>query len=455
MRGKCKKGDECNYWHPKPCKFYHSGTCTEGKKCSFLHSKDSSSAAAEKQQESASGTKDENQTSEAKPKGKAKAKNKPAAKVLLHVDAPSDTCMSTIKSKEVRFSKLSQKKAVRDNKLGPTTKRWDLRHNLSDFKPKISNPDGSINWPENWQEHVEWFEAWSRRKAILLWDEIYPDNKADWDTFFQWHDNDRLRKLVILNEGSLLGNGPGDEWKTDWIPRLGPSAWGKARTSVEATAKPKVTKKDASEAKKREGGNLKQSHPPILRSALKGKRNLSCFDDADARTYIIDSGSSFHVVSRSDMTERELRTITRLRKPIEILTANGQLELTETCQIYVKDLKVQLRAYILEDTVALLSLGLLVEEHGFSLIWTPGCSPVLCKDEITVHCHPINNVPHIYLGAFVEDALNNERIRPKGHEHPGTAADKVDGQPKINKSSKGNGRESGRGSGPNAATLLA
>ena len=137
------------------------------------------------------------------------------------------------------------------------------------------------------------------------------------------------------------------------------------------------------------------------------------------------------------------------------MTANGQLELTETCQIYVKDLKVQLRAYILEDTVALLSLGLLVEEHGFSYIWTPGCSPVLCKDDITVHCHPTNNVPHIYLGAFVEDAPNNERIRLKGREHPGTTADRVEGKPEINSSSKGNGRENGKGGGPNAAASLA
>ena len=91
----------------------------------------------------------------------------------------------------------------------------------------------------------------------------------------------------------------------------------------------------------------------------------------------------------------------------------------------------------------------------FPYIWTPGCSPVLCKDDITVHCHPTNNVPHIYLGAFVEDASNNKERRPKGLEHPGTAADRVEGKPEINKSSKGNGRENGKGGGPNAAASLA
>ena len=243
--------------------------------------------------------------------------------------------MSTVKSKEVRFSKFSQKKAVRDNKRGSTSKRWELRDNLSDFKPKMSNPDGSINWPDDWQEHVEWFEAWSRRKAILLWDEIHPDNKANWDTFFQWHGNDRLRKSAILNE--------------DWDPRQ------EIKPSVEATAKAQVTNNWPKKAQKRDGGNLKRA-PAALQSALKGKRNLFCFDDTDARTYIVDSGSSFHVVSRSEMTERELQTITTLDQPIQIQTANGPLELTENCQIYVKDLKAQLCAYILEDTVSLLSL---------------------------------------------------------------------------------------------------
>ena len=81
---------------------------------------------------------------------------------------------------------------------------------------------------------------------------------------------------------------------------------------------------------------------------------------------------------------------------------------------------------------------------------------MLRKDNITVHCHPTNNVPHIYLGTLIEDAPTKERNtnRPKGHEHPGTTADKLDGQPKINESSRGDGHDNGKGDGPNAAASL-
>ena len=114
-----------------------------------IPSQDNSSAAAGKQQETAGGTNEENQ-GEAKPKAKAKAKGKPQAKVFLRVSSPTSTCMTTVTSKKVRFSKFSQKKSVRDNKQS-TSKRWDLIDNLSDFKPKMTNPDGTINFPEDWK----------------------------------------------------------------------------------------------------------------------------------------------------------------------------------------------------------------------------------------------------------------------------------------------------------------
>ncbi len=81
---------------------------------------------------------------------------------------------------------------------------------------------------------------------------------------------------------------------------------------------------------------------------------------------------------------------------------------------------------------------------------------MLRKDNITVHCHPTNNVPHIYLGTLIEDAPTKERniTRPKGHEHPGTTADKVEGQPELNESSKGEGHDDGKDDGPNSAASL-
>ena len=201
-------------------------------------------------------------------------------------------------------------------------------------------------------------------------------------------------------------------------------------------------KQKAQEGTGETGGNPKQGDVEMPPSVLKNKRKLFCFDDMGARTYIVDSGASFHIVSRTEMTERELKTITKIDQPILIQTANGLLELTEKCQIYVRDLKAQLWAYILDDTVSLLSLGLLVEELGYSYIWNPRRSPMLRKGNITVRCHPMNIVPHIYPGAVIEDAS----IEAKGGslpplEHPDTDEDKSKGQPELEESSPSEGHD--------------
>ena len=77
------------------------------------------------------------------------------------------------------------------------------------------------------------------------------------------------------------------------------------------------------------------------------------------------------------MSDREVATIVALDEPIPIQTANGEVDLSEKCEIFVRDLKVKVWAYILPDTVAVLSLGLLVEELGYSYIWNPGKCPIL------------------------------------------------------------------------------
>ena len=56
----------------------------------------------------------------------------------------------------------------------------------------------------------------------------------------------------------------------------------------------------------------------------------------------------------------------------------------------------------LPDTVAVLSLGLLVEELRFSYVWNPWRCPFLRRGNLTVRCHPTNNVPFICPGASVE-----------------------------------------------------
>ena len=209
-------------------------------------------------------------------------------------------------------------------------------------------------------------------------------------------------------------------------------------------------------AHKKRKGNLDREELTAPPSACKEKREILCFDNTGARTYIGSRRASVHIVSRKELIEQELATITEAKQPVSIRTENGLLKLTEVCQIYVKDMKVQLWAYILDDTVSLLSLGLLVDELGYSYIWNPRRSPILRKGKISVRCHPTNNVPHIYPGALIEDAsdeVKSESLPPS--EHPGTDEDRLEGQPELNESSSCEESGNDEGGEPSSAASLA
>ena len=105
-------------------------------------SKESSAAPAPKQQETASSSKDGNKDAEAK-KANAQAKPKDQAKVFFRISSPASTCFTTIKSKKVHFSKFSQKKSIKDEKL-PTYTKWNVK--TPDFVPKRTNPDGTVKF---------------------------------------------------------------------------------------------------------------------------------------------------------------------------------------------------------------------------------------------------------------------------------------------------------------------
>ena len=69
-KGKCTKGDKCNFWHSPVCRHFKRGNCTEGDKCVFVHPK------GRNDNDKANVTTAEKPT----PKAKAKAENKKAEK---------------------------------------------------------------------------------------------------------------------------------------------------------------------------------------------------------------------------------------------------------------------------------------------------------------------------------------------------------------------------------------
>ena len=87
--------------------------------------------------------------------------------------------------------------------------------------------------------------------------------------------------------------------------------------------------------------------------------------------------SSMHLLSGKDLNSAELETVRVSRNPTTLITASGDVQIHEEATVYVYDLGLFVTVQILEGTPAVLSLGKLCEEHGYSYEWGSGQKPQL------------------------------------------------------------------------------
>ena len=55
-----------------------------------------------------------------------------------------------------------------------------------------------------------------------------------------------------------------------------------------------------------------------------------------------------------------------------VLAANGEVRTNEEAQVYVHDLNLFVTVHLLEEALAVLSLGKLCEDHRYSYEWVSG-----------------------------------------------------------------------------------
>ena len=73
---------------------------------------------------------------------------------------------------------------------------------------------------------------------------------------------------------------------------------------------------------------------------------------------------------------------------------------------------------VLEDTPAVLSLGKLCDEHGYSYEWINGQKPHLIKNGIGIQCNTENFVPIVVLGLSTTSSSSSTSTptTPSGQE---------------------------------------
>ena len=120
--------------------------------------------------------------------------------------------------------------------------------------------------------------------------------------------------------------------------------------------------------------------------------------EPEEREFVVDACASMHMTSKKDLSDAEMDTLTKSCSPTIVITANGEVQTHEEATVYVKELDIFLTMKVLENTPAVLSLGKLCDENGYSYEWINGQKPHLIKDGIRIPCNTENFVPIVVPG---------------------------------------------------------
>ena len=105
-----------------------------------------------------------------------------------------------------------------------------------------------------------------------------------------------------------------------------------------------------------------------------------------------------HMISKKDMNDAEMDTLTKPCSPTIVITAIGEVQTHEEVTVYATELDRFLTMKVLENTPAVLSLGKLCDENGYSYEWINGQKPHLIKNGIRIQCNSENFVPIVVPG---------------------------------------------------------
>ena len=126
----------------------------------------------------------------------------------------------------------------------------------------------------------------------------------------------------------------------------------------------------------------------------------------EEREFVVDSGASMHMISKKDLNSAEMDTLTKSCSPTTVIAANGEVQTHEEATVYVKELDMFLTMKVLEDAPAVLSLGMLCDEHGYSYEWINGQKPHLIKNGVRIQWNTENFVPIVVAGLSSSSSSN-------------------------------------------------
>ena len=150
----------------------------------------------------------------------------------------------------------------------------------------------------------------------------------------------------------------------------------------------------------------------------------------EEREFVVDSGASMHMISKKDLSKAEMDTLTKSCSPTIVIT---EVQTHEEAIVYVKELDIFLTMKVLENTPAVLSLGKLCDENGYSYEWINGQKPHLIKNGIRIICNTENFVPIVVpgLSSSSSGSSSTSRTPMKQESHSSTSSSSSPSSPTV------------------------
>ena len=153
----------------------------------------------------------------------------------------------------------------------------------------------------------------------------------------------------------------------------------------------------------------------------------------EEREFVVDFSASMHMISKEDLSDAEMDTLTKSCSPTIVITANGEVQTHEEATMYVKELDIFLTKKVLENTPAVLSLGKLCDGNGYSYEWINGQKTHLTKDGIRIICNTENFVPIVVpgLSSSSSGSSSTSRTPSRQDSHSSSSSSTSNSSPSV------------------------
>ena len=119
-----------------------------------------------------------------------------------------------------------------------------------------------------------------------------------------------------------------------------------------------------------------------------------------------------HMPSRKDLNSDELETVKVSKKTVDGCYSQRRADHKRRGNSVCQSIRFIRDRVLLKDALAVLSLGKLCEDHGYTYYWTSGQKPQLIQNSRRMECNTANYVPFVVPGLSTSSSSSSSPTSP-------------------------------------------